>query len=228
MKIIVTGPPGSGKTILCQSYAREWQRLGWRIGGLLCPEVRRDGQRIGSDAHNLLSGQRVPMTRLVSYAPFKGHALGKYIISFEGVCFGRKALGKALTEKCDFIVIDEVGPLELKGDGLTESVEACLHSSANLAIVVRSSLLDIFLDYFGRALFQDALIISTVLSTSLCSISYIPAMKKRNVYYRMAKLLEGSAIALRKQVGPKPIMSAADSVGWGPNSIKVSQHYLNN
>ncbi len=88
------------------------------------------------------------MTRLGSYAPFKGYALGKYVISFEGVCFGRKALEKALTEKCDFIVIDEVGPLELQGNGLAEAVEACISSASNLAIVVRSSLIDTFLEHF--------------------------------------------------------------------------------
>ncbi len=97
------------------------------------------------------------MTRLVSYAPFKGYALGKYVISFEGVCFGRKALEKALTDKCDFIVIDEVGPLELQGNGLAESVEACISSASNLAIVVRSSLIDTFLEYFGGNLFQGVI-----------------------------------------------------------------------
>lgn len=173
MKIIVKGIPGSGKTTLCRKYTQEWQRLGWHVGGVLCPEVKRDGLRIGSDVCDLLSGQKVPMTRLAGDASFEGYTQGKYVISLEGVSFGRKALEEALIEKCDFIVIDEVGPLELKGDGLAESVEACLHSNANLAIVVRSSLLDIFLDYFGRALFQDAIIVDAVLSTS-----YIPTIKK--------------------------------------------------
>ncbi len=183
MKIVVTGPPGSGKTTLCQNYAREWQRLGWRVGGLLCPEVRQDGQRIGSDAHDLLSGQRAPMARLAGDAPFKGYVQGKYVISFEGIRFSRKVLEKALTEKCDFIVIDEVGPLELQGNGLAESVEACISSASNLAIVVRSSLINPFWEYFGRELFQGAIIIDAVLSTDL--YSYLPYTDREKPQLRL-------------------------------------------
>jgi nucleoside-triphosphatase THEP1 len=206
MKVIATGPPGSGKTTLCRSYVREWQKLGWRVGGLLCPEVRHDEQKIGSDAYDLLSGQRAPMTRLVSYALFKGYTVGKYIINFGGVSFGKQALAKALTEKCDCVVIDEVGPLELQGDGLAESVEACISSAQNLAIVVRSSLVDALLEHFGHGLFQDALIIDATLSTSLYSTRHIPTMKMRSTCFREAELFEGSAATLGLQVDGKPIM----------------------
>ncbi len=214
MKIIITGPPGSGKTTFCQSYIREWQKLGYRVGGLLCTEVRRDGHRIGSDAQDLLSGQRVPMTRIAGCVPLKGYAVGKYIISFEGVRFGKKTLGKVLAEKCDFVVIDEVGPLELRGDGLAEPVGDCISSVQNLAIVVRSSMLDTFLDCFGRGFFQDALIVDAALSDSLYSTSHLPTMEKRNACFRKAELPEGPEGVRLQPVDTTSAMGAAGRVGW--------------
>ncbi len=101
------------------------------------------------------------MARLAGYTPFEGYAVEKYVISPEGICFGREALEKALTEKCDLVVIDEVGPLELQGDGLSESVKTCLSLAPNLVVVVRSSLVNAFLGYFGHHLFQEALIVES-------------------------------------------------------------------
>ncbi len=140
---------------------------------------------IGSDAYDLLSGQMVPMTRLAGYAPLKGYAVGKHVISFEGICFGKKTLRKALTEKCDFIVIDEVGPLEMRSDGLAESVEACISSAPNIAIVVRSSLINTFLDYFGRHHFQDLIIVDKSLSTSSAHTIHVPIRKNQEVKPKM-------------------------------------------
>ncbi len=156
------------------------------------------------------------MTRLAGDAPFEGYTQGKYVISFEGVYFGSKALEEALTENCDFIVIDEVGPLELKGDGLTQSVEACISSVLNLAIVVRSSLFDTFLEYFGRDLFQGAIIVDAVLLNNLYKTSHLPTMEKGDAHQQRIGVLEAPTAEPREQVDPKHTMSAANPGGWDP------------
>ena len=54
--------------------------------------------------------------------------------------FGRGAIKRAVESRCDLVVIDEVGPLELSGKGLMPAVELTLASPVNVLIVVRSSL----------------------------------------------------------------------------------------
>ena len=66
--------------------------------------------------------------------------VGDYTISRDGIIFACAAIKRAVESRCDLIVIDEVGPLELRGKGLMPAVELALRSGDNVLIVVRSSL----------------------------------------------------------------------------------------
>jgi len=62
--------------------------------------------------------------------------------------FGCGAIKRAVESRCDLVVIDEVGPLELGGKGLMPAVELALASPVNLLIVVRSSLKEALQGHF--------------------------------------------------------------------------------
>ena len=66
--------------------------------------------------------------------------VGDYTISRDGIIFACDAIKRAVESRCDLVVIDEVGPLELGGKGLMPAVELALASAVNVLIVVRSSL----------------------------------------------------------------------------------------
>ena len=66
--------------------------------------------------------------------------VGDYTISRDGILFACGAIKRAVERRCDLVVIDEVGPLELRGNGLMPAVELALASPVNVLIVVRSSL----------------------------------------------------------------------------------------
>ncbi len=66
--------------------------------------------------------------------------VGDYTISRRGISFACGAIERAIESRCDWVVIDEVGPLELDGKGLMPAVELALASRVNVLIVVRSSL----------------------------------------------------------------------------------------
>jgi molybdopterin-guanine dinucleotide biosynthesis protein A len=141
VKLLVLGEPGSGKTSWCRRYVDLFRKRGSSVGGVLSPSIDKQGHRLGSNALDLLTGEEVPFARLSKSKSFKaGEKVGDYIISRHGILFACAAIERALTNKCDLVVIDEVGPLELSGKGLMPAVESALASPVNALLVVRSSL----------------------------------------------------------------------------------------
>jgi len=141
VRLLVVGEPGSGKTSWCREYVDGQRKRGATVGGILCPAIEQKGQRVGSNALDLLTGQEIPFARLSGHRSFKaGQKIGNYTISRDGISFACGAIKQAVDSRCDLVVIDEVGPLELSGKGLMPAVESALPSAANLLIVVRNSL----------------------------------------------------------------------------------------
>ncbi|MGB5925179.1 MAG: nucleoside-triphosphatase [Dehalococcoidia bacterium] len=141
MTLLVVGEPGSGKTSWGREYIGRRRKSGSTIGGILSPAIEQQGQRVGSNALDLLTGQEVPFARLSRYKSFEGgEVVGEYTIDREGMSFACGAIERAVESRCDLVVIDEVGPLELSGKGLMPAVELALASPVSVLIVVRSSL----------------------------------------------------------------------------------------
>ncbi len=69
--------------------------------------------------------------------------VGDYTISKDGILFACGAIERAVESRCDLVVIDEVGPLELSGKGLMPAAELALASAVNVLIVARNSLKEI-------------------------------------------------------------------------------------
>jgi len=141
VRLLVVGEPGSGKTSWCREYIDEQRKRGATAGGILCPAIEHEGQRVGSNALDLLTSQAVPFARLSTHGCVEeGETVGDYTISKDGILFACGAIRRAVESSCDLVVIDEVGPLELSGKGLMPAIESALASTANLLIVVRRSL----------------------------------------------------------------------------------------
>lgn len=140
MRLLVVGEPGSGKSSWCREYIDRRRESGSIVGGILCPAIEKHGQRIGSSAVDLLTGDEIPFSRLARHKFGGGETVGDYSISRRGILFARTAIEKAVANRCDVVVIDEVGPLELSGRGLMSAVELALASPADVLLVVRSSL----------------------------------------------------------------------------------------
>jgi nucleoside-triphosphatase THEP1 len=149
VRLLVVGKPGSGKTSWCREYINRQRKSGSSIGGILSPAIEKQRQRVGSNALNLLTGQEIPFARLSRYSSFKGgEKVGDYTISRDGILFACDAIERAVQNRCDLVVIDEVGPLELHGKGLMPAVELALASAVNVLIVIRSSLREALQKHF--------------------------------------------------------------------------------
>ena len=125
MLFILTGDIRSGKTTWLEAGVRELEAAGVPVRGVLAPGVWRDGKKVGIENVLLPSHERV----LLATPAEEGCSTGL------GWDFDANALARVnahLTElaatsgdaRPGLLVIDEIGPLELRrGEGLTAALE---------------------------------------------------------------------------------------------------------
>jgi len=113
--VILTGEKGEGKTTLCAELVELVRARGGRVAGVLSPGFWDDGVRSGYQVEDLLTGRRKWLARR-SEGPCDIRQ-GPYGFDVGALRFGRQALAAAAGAAPDLIIVDEVGPLELRGDG---------------------------------------------------------------------------------------------------------------
>ncbi|AKB57390.1 NTPase [Methanosarcina barkeri] len=136
LKIAVTGSPGIGKsTVVAKAAEKLANQPGFKIGGIQTAEIRKEGRREGFSIMDLATGK----TGVLGSIRGSGPRVGKYHVNLEDLeKIGANALRSAL--ECDLIVIDEVGPMELKSEAFVSAVEVVLESNKPvLAVLHRSS-----------------------------------------------------------------------------------------
>ncbi|MET1101226.1 MAG: NTPase [Pyrodictiaceae archaeon] len=117
--VVLTGRPGVGKTTLFQRIVSILKQNGLKVHGFVCPEVRREGARIGFRIRSIDGLIEGWLARVDSC--FDGPRIGKYHVCREAEEVARQAISKALRE-ADVIAIDEIGPMELRLIGIRSSI----------------------------------------------------------------------------------------------------------
>ncbi|MDI9619560.1 MAG: NTPase [Candidatus Nezhaarchaeota archaeon] len=124
-KIFVTGRPGIGKTTLTMGVVDQLRRRGFRVGGMVTLELREGGVRRGFKIVDVGSGSEAPLASLSS-AP--GPRVGKYLVHVKNLdLVAVRAIETSLRQD-ELVVIDEIGPMELKSQRFVNIVEESLSS----------------------------------------------------------------------------------------------------
>lgn len=135
---LVTGPPGIGKSTLVSKVIFALRSKGNAVGGCLTKEVRKGKERTGFKLTDLLSGNEVELASVTGLGP----RVGRYRVSISNLStVGAGALLRA-AELADFIVIDEVGPMELTSPEFRKGVKVCLATGKPMLIVLHESMKD--------------------------------------------------------------------------------------
>ncbi len=138
MNIIVSGGIETGKTTVCRQLVQLAQADGLVCGGILTPRSS-DGGKLVED---IASGVQVVLATMSG--PDQSKVVGRYFMRQQGIEFGKSAIVSA--GNSDILIIDELGSLELKGDGFAQAIDLVNEGGVrNAVMVIRSKYLSRFL-----------------------------------------------------------------------------------
>jgi nucleoside-triphosphatase len=123
--ILLTGPPRVGKTTIIQ---RVVERLSGQVGGFYTAEIRERGRRQGFKIITL-DGQEGVLAHVGIKVPHRVSKYGVDVAGFEAV--GVTALRRAIAD-ADYIIIDEIGKMELFSPAFREAVREAIESPATV------------------------------------------------------------------------------------------------
>ncbi|WP_456478793.1 NTPase [Geoglobus ahangari] len=129
MRVAITGRPGVGKTTACLKI---YERLRGKkdIRGFVTREVREKGVRVGFEIVELTTNETYVLARKGDGYP----RVGKYRVFVENLeIVASRIAGYA---NADLVILDEVGPMELKSRSFVDAVERLLDSHENLLLTV--------------------------------------------------------------------------------------------
>ncbi|CAK9118752.1 unnamed protein product [Durusdinium trenchii] len=134
LRILITGPPGTGKTTLCYSVYKRLvgARSDRLLDGFLMQDRREHGRRVGFDCVALKDEtQRAPLA--CADGPRTGHMVGKYHVQVEEFeRFTVPILDRVLDERAGgqerIFIFDEIGKMELLSPDFISRIRRLLES----------------------------------------------------------------------------------------------------
>jgi nucleoside-triphosphatase len=118
---LLTGGPGVGKTTIIKLVL---ERAGLSAGGFFTEEIRSGGVRQGFRIV-ILDGEKATLSHIDIRGPARVGKYGVDVGALERV--GVAALREAML-RCDLLVIDEIGKMELFSDAFREVVKEAINS----------------------------------------------------------------------------------------------------
>ena len=141
MRILLwTGEKHSGKSTTVADTIEFLPFACLTYAGLLAPSRYENDELCGFDAVDIATGDRAPL--LESIETWETGDVGNFVFCDEGLQLGETALRRAIDGEYDFVLVDEFGPLELKGGGWRPQVDELVKLDGVLMLVVRDKLVE--------------------------------------------------------------------------------------
>ncbi len=136
--IVVTGPSDGGKTETVVALAEKLRAVKVPVFGFVQPGALEEDRKVGFRLRNLATGEEAVLATLGERS--EGDFGTRFRFSEEGFRLGREALSRTASESV--VIIDELGPVELRGQGHMPAVQRALAVADLLGavIVVRRAL----------------------------------------------------------------------------------------
>jgi nucleoside-triphosphatase THEP1 len=119
--VIITGERQKGKTSFTKLLIDELKKNNTRVAGFLAPGIHQDSKRIGFDLIDIQTGEQKELCR-----EKKGKtdtSFRRFTFNKEGLDMGNRILSIECLHEIQLVVIDEVGPMEMRNEGWSASIE---------------------------------------------------------------------------------------------------------
>jgi nucleoside-triphosphatase len=147
MKIFITGKPASGKSTLVNELIKLAEQKGIAYCGILTPEIRKNGSRIGFKIVALPDKEE----EILASTELNYPRVSKYGVNVEGidkiVSIVEENLGRA-----KIVFIDEIGKMEMLSERFKSLLSEVLRSDKKVVATLNLALLDEFKNY-GKLFF---------------------------------------------------------------------------
>ena len=142
MVIVVTGAIGIGKTTVCEKVIKIARSQGYSCGGIITCK----GQNEDIIIEDVQTGETKVLASTSNI--YQGPRTAKYFFNPEGIDFGIHAIDRGTAS--DILLVDELGHLELRGEGFANVIEQIIGGKVKTCIlVIRKELLSAFLPRLG-------------------------------------------------------------------------------
>jgi len=130
---LITGDPGSGKTIAVSKILLQVRSEGYTVGGILTREIRSRGEREGFMIVDVSSDES---STLATTKRIPGPRVGKYHVDIKVLSeLASKAFEHARNSS-DLVVCDEVGPMELYSPEFRKGLQRSILDSEKPSLCV--------------------------------------------------------------------------------------------
>ena len=131
MRILLTGPPGCGKTTAVMKIARLLDRK-LRLAGFYTEEMREAGRRVGFRWHRL-DGRTGTLAHVKTRSP---HRVSKYGVDLESFESEAVSILDPEAPNVDLFVIDEIGKMECFSEKFVDAIRRLLKSDKSVLATV--------------------------------------------------------------------------------------------
>jgi len=134
LRIGITGKPKVGKSTVIKEVIMSLKAEGIAVGGMLTAEIHEGMGRIGFSIEDISTGVK----GILAHVHQRGPKVGKYGVNLTDLdSIGAHSIINALAcPEPRIIIVDEIGPMELKSNKFIEAVENAMRSDKHLIVSV--------------------------------------------------------------------------------------------
>ena len=139
LRLGITGKPGIGKSTIIREVIRSLKAEGIAVDGMLTSDIHdKVGRRVGFSIEDISTGEKGILAHVHLHQSSPEVKVGKYTVNLTDLdAIGAHSITNALTQfEPRIIIIDEIGPMELKSRRFIDAVEAALKSDKHLIVSV--------------------------------------------------------------------------------------------